>query len=382
VSQRRAEQKRLNEVTAEIVTWLSPVDAGRTLNVIRGWDRATWQAAELAILMQGIGPYLHHTLPSTPIYGALPADFCQRLAHSYHLNEARIERLFQDLVAILDAADRAGLALMPFKGPLLATGYYHSPALRPMADLDLLVRPADLPVLVSLLHDLGYRPEADTMPQSSVHTFSRPENRAIVSRRDDHPDNPRPVEVHVRLKKYIWDIYHLDDLADYLWAESEPGELLGVRTWLPAPARFLTYLAVHAMIHHLLHLGRLIHLLDLAYVAPTVRRLDTHNARWTYPVLCLSGRVLPGRLEGVDLSGLALHLPPRLRRWAETVPLDGRCGLNVDSRPPHEVGRWETRWARWHPTPSRLALAYGDTPLALAYGRHLLTILRRLFRVP
>jgi hypothetical protein len=106
--------------------------------------------------------------------------------------------------------------------------------------------------------------------------------------------------------------------------------------------------------------------------------LPACHARWTYPVLCLAGRMLPGHLDGLALSALAPALPARLRRWAETVPLDGLCGLNVDPRPPHEKGRWELRWLRWHPNPLRLALAYGDTPLLFAYGRHFFTIFHRL----
>ncbi|MGD8626545.1 MAG: nucleotidyltransferase family protein [Anaerolineae bacterium] len=378
MSRWRTQRKLLNRVTAEVVTWPALADADRTLEVIRAWDKATWQAAELAILMQGIGPYLHHTLPSTPIYEALPATFRQRLADGYQLNDARLKRLLRDLVDILDAAHRGGLALMPLKGPLLATGSYDSPALRPMADLDLLVRPSDLPALAAILHDLGYQSRPQSSPGGSVHIFHRPDNRTVVSRRSNHPDNPRPVEVHIRLKKYFWDIYRLDDLTDYLWAESQPGQLLGAQAWLPAPARFLTYLAVHTMVHHLFGEGRLIHLLDLAHVAPTLGSLPVRHARWTYPVLCLAGRVLPGRFEGLALSTLAPERPTRLRRWAETVPLDGRCGLNVDPRPPHEKGRWELRWLRWRPNPLRLALAYGDTPLLFAYGRHFFTIFRRL----
>src|SRR2546427_3488849 len=66
-------------------------------------------------------------------------------------------RLRHALGRLLAAFDRAGLAVMPLKGPVLADQLYPDPVLRATADLDLLVRHDDVVVAESLLESHGYR---------------------------------------------------------------------------------------------------------------------------------------------------------------------------------------------------------------------------------
>ena len=57
----------------------------------------------------------------------------------------------RDLDVALAALAGAGVDALVLKGPVLARGWYDPPAPRPYGDLDLLVRPADLPVAVAAL---------------------------------------------------------------------------------------------------------------------------------------------------------------------------------------------------------------------------------------
>lgn len=379
MSDKYPSRRLLNLLTAEMVTWLDAPDPNGVRSNTSAWDEATWQAAELVALMQGIGPYLHHRLSSTLLYDTLPAPFRDWLAAEYALNGARVARLHADLAAVLRAAGKAGIAVMPLKGSLLTTRLYEVPAQRPMADLDLLIRPADGPALTATLQGLGYQLQGPLSPRHNrERIFVNPGGCQIASWRSDHPDNPRPIEVHLSLKRSLWVDAGATDLTDYLWAGSQETEVLGERARVPAPENHLVYLAMHATGHHLMGTGRFIQLLDLAQIAPQFPHLDPPDANWVYPALRLAARGLPGGFGAGDLSALAQRTHPRLRRWAETVPLDGRCGLNVDPTPPSKQNRWRLRWVRWHPSPERLALAYGDTPLFLAYPRHVLTVLRHL----
>lgn len=373
-------RRLLNRLTAEIVTWLEPPDPDRVPDTLSTWDKATWQAAELVVSMQGLGPCLHDALPRTSIYAALPDSFRLWLAAQHEMNGERVQRLHADLVTILRQANQAGITVMPLKGSLLSIRYYASPALRPMADLDLLIRPEDESALTAILEAMGYRFKPPRSAHAQVREFINPDGHRIVSGHGDHPDNPRPVEVHVDLKKSLWPDVAAYDLTDYVWAGSREAELLGERVWVPAPERFLTYLATHATHHHLFQSGRFVHLLDLAYVAPEVQTLDPPDPNWVYPALRLAARGLPRCFAGVDQLALAQGTLPGLRRWAESVPLDGRCGLNLALTPRDRQNQWQLRWLRWHPTPPRLALGYGHTPLPLAYVRHLFTILHHLKR--
>jgi hypothetical protein len=341
---------------------------------VQEWDEQTWQAVEVAVLMHGVGPFLHHSLSSSSLHTAWPESFRQHLAEQYQMNEARVRRLQEDLVAILRGASQAGIAVMPLKGSQLSVQYYALPALRPMADLDLLVRPADASGMASILMSLGYELVWKT---GSEHKYVRGGGNAVVTLRGEHEDNPRPVDVHTALKKAIWFDVGSYDLTTYLWTCCRESEMLGERVVSPAPGRFMVHLAAHANYHHVFQSGRLMHWLDLAHVVQQAPVVDPPDADWVYPVLRLAARGLPGWFAGVDLGTIAARTQPRLRRWVDTVPLDARCGLSADATSPAARKRWHKWWLRWHPSPQRLALAYGDMPLVVAYGQHLLTLLLR-----
>jgi hypothetical protein len=372
----RVSPRLLNRLTAEIASWLEGPHPDRTLDAVGAWDQVTWRIAERVVWMHGVGPYLHDALARTPIHAALPDTFRQWLALQYEMNGMRVQRLYEELAAILREAGRAGVAVVPLKGSVLSTRYYTSPALRPMADLDILIQPHDEPALAGILEELGYQYQASTSRHAHPANFVKPGGTQVVSWHGIHPDNPRFVEVHTQLAKALWYDVGSYDLTAYFWSESREDKLLGEQAWLPAPDRLLTYLATHALYHHLFQGGRLINWLDLASVAPTVRHIDPPDANWVYPSLRLAARAMPTRFTGVDLSPLAPLTHPRLRHWAESVPLDGRCGLSVDLTPPGEHKRWYLRWKRWRPARHRLALGYGHLPLPLAYGKHLITALR------
>lgn len=67
-------------------------------------------------------------------------------------NLARLARL----EPLLAAARAAGLRLMPIKGALLVRTHYGDPGARPMADLDVVCAPAELPRALELCQDLGF----------------------------------------------------------------------------------------------------------------------------------------------------------------------------------------------------------------------------------
>jgi hypothetical protein len=57
----------------------------------------------------------------------------------------------------MDALDQAGIAYFLVKGPDLALLYYPDPLLRPMTDVDIMVRPADAHRVQKLMFEIGYR---------------------------------------------------------------------------------------------------------------------------------------------------------------------------------------------------------------------------------
>ncbi len=67
-------------------------------------------------------------------------------------------QVLRELDAVLDALRAEGIDVLPLKGAALVETVYAHPGLRAMADLDLLVRPAEIGRAQATVERLGYRP--------------------------------------------------------------------------------------------------------------------------------------------------------------------------------------------------------------------------------
>jgi hypothetical protein len=374
----------LSKLTGEIVAWLNPRHAACTRQQLLAWDAAHWQAARQVVVMQGIASYLHTALPGTAIYAAAPASFLAWLAHQYEHNAARLRWFHQELSEILQLANGADIRVMPLKGSLLTTVYYPTPALRPMADIDLLIEPAALGGMMAIMKRLGYRYLKLPNEYQNEYKFVHPTANRIVDAGSEHPENPRPVEVHTGLRSGVWGGAGVYDGTAPVWASAQEVNLLGAHAWVPTPAQLLTALVTHAFRHFFRNEGRIMHWLDLAYVAAHVRTLHTDQANWTHPVYRMAQRALPDHFAALDFAPLAGATHGRIRQWSDTVALNADCGLMMATVAPEYrnralLGRLGTAWDQWRPNPWRLAVAFGDTPVALAYGRYGFSLLTSLW---
>jgi hypothetical protein len=328
-------------------------------------DAGGWTILQRAITMHGLAPHLFRSVPAAELLAALGQPAHDWLAEQDALNGRRIERMHAELAAILRAAADQDIEVMPLKGALLTTMPGTDPHRRPMADLDLLIRPEERRAMGGVLEGLGYRqrPEANPSPTHDVYLDAG--GGRVVSV-DEHPDNPRPVEVHLEAMRHLWPWIDDDDLTPVLWSGSRRGTILGQPATVPDDSALLAHLAIHATADLLVGRGRLVHWLDLGQIAARgVAPGDAPHARLAYPALRLARRALPRIMAGVAIDELEANVPRRLARWASTVPLDRRCGLMVD-RQPATPSSLAARVDRWAPVPWRLLVAYGDRPRPLA----------------
>ena len=369
-----------NALTREIATWLEGPPPDRAA-VVRRWSPSTWVAFRRVVTMHGLAPHLDGSLPGSELGGAMPAPTLDWLAEQAGRNADRIARMHPELAAILGAAETADVEVMPLKGAVLSTMPGADPARRPMADLDLLVRPGDRVRLGEVLVGLGYRHVPDGHRRPTHDVFVEPGGAGrLVDPEGEHPDNPRRVEVHVEVKRHLWGWADDDDLTADLWRGASPGEILGRPATLPRPESLFAHLAIHASSDLLSGRGRLVQWLDLCRMAPVAGDLGRlPHPRLAYPSLRLARRALPIALGGADLAGLERQVPDGLTRWAASVRLDASCGLTT-GRPPDEPATLGARWERWRPDRWRLLVAYGEVPLPVALARHGLTVAGRARR--
>ncbi len=88
-----------------------------------------------------------------------PAPVRELLRAACRLTQRRNLALTAELLRILAALEDAGIAAVPFKGPVLAALAYGDLALRPFGDLDVLVRERDMARARAALVKRGYLPE-------------------------------------------------------------------------------------------------------------------------------------------------------------------------------------------------------------------------------
>lgn len=145
-----------------------------------------------------------------------------RLASTYRHTWALNQRLHQSLHRYARALDAEGIPFVVIKGPWLLAYAYGDPGTRPTADLDLVIRPADLPRLQQWLAREGFRPTHDPPPP---HHLAR--SCGLGYRRAGDVD----LDVH-------WHPFMADTpvaAEERFWADSVWMDLQGARVRVPSP---------------------------------------------------------------------------------------------------------------------------------------------------
>src|SRR5262245_51395668 len=105
----------------------------------------------------GVDPLLCRHLSAIE-ESSIPAWVRDRLRGHFETNAVRNRLLTAELTKVLARLADQDIAAIPYKGPVLARTAYGDVALRRFADLDVLVRRADVVRAVAALRELGYEP--------------------------------------------------------------------------------------------------------------------------------------------------------------------------------------------------------------------------------
>jgi len=275
-------------------------------------------------LAHGVAPLLHSQLRDAE-HEDTPRIAWLRNQHEH--NTRRVYLLRGELRAILLRFAAQGVEVMPMKGIAVAELLYSDPGARPMNDLDLLVKPNQLEWAGRVLAELGY----ERVFAGWKHVkFLKSGNRTVADASCEHPDNPRPVEVHPRCVEQIRDFEA--DLTDTVWTTACEGTVAGEPALTMAPDAQWLYTLAHATHHILLNNFRLIQLVDLRRLLPLVGNaagaLGTLDARATVAPLALLHRYFPDGQTALLLSAAKNRVSKSFGDWAESLDLYNVCFLN------------------------------------------------------
>ncbi len=187
----------------------------------------------------------------------VPEEAFEHLEGQAQGNARRNLLLTAKLLKLLALLDAGGVRAVPFKGPLLALSAYGDSAMRQFADLDLLIRPADVPRARALLVEQGYAPQ-----------FSLDEGQEakFIRRRNEHLFTNEREGVYVDLH---WSLsprwLHPDTDGEGIWSRVGATTVAGRSVPTLDRNDFLLFLCVHGSKHCWSQLG-------LAYDVATLLR--------------------------------------------------------------------------------------------------------------
>jgi hypothetical protein len=188
----------------------------------------------------GIASLVYHNLrrmagPGMPLQEVLDA-----LKEEYYRTAMRNTLLYRELREVLNTLKEKGIEVIILKGAALAEIVYHNRTLRPMGDIDLLIRKEELAGVEDWLSRLGYclyksRNEKELLAEHHYHW--------VFTKRE-----ATPIEIH-------WNLRHAEGPlridVDGLWKRAVPATVAEVETLVLCPEDLLLHLCLHTCRHQL-----------------------------------------------------------------------------------------------------------------------------------
>jgi Uncharacterised nucleotidyltransferase len=297
-------QAALHRITESLAAELGDPGAGPP-----AWSELEWRLAPAVAAVHGISPLLAGVLRWQG-----PPHWASFLAEQRRHTLLRQQRIAELLATIDEHSRSAGIAIVALKGAALQMAGVYAAGERPMADLDLLVHPADAESAVAVLLALSYRDAGTTWKHQG---FDPPnaEERALLG---EHVDNPIKVDLHHRISERL--PLTPTDLTDIVFP---PHAQPGINAY-PRAAALMAHVLAHAA-GTMTHRGlRLIQLCDISRLARQMSaadwedllRLHAGNRRlwWAAPPLMLTARYFPDAIPHGALAHLERGCPWFLRQ--------------------------------------------------------------------
>jgi len=217
-----------------------------------------WRALGELAEHHGVAPLVYWRLEQAGWPDSAPGKLRHRLSTGYYQSAATSALILGELRGIIAKFQQAGIAVLVLKGAHLAYTIYPEAALRPMSDIDLLVKAEDLPAAEAALASCGYHPS-----QASVSERLNRQQGHHLHLIKGGGVSPA-VELHWELLAGKADQRQVD--AGWFWGRVETFNLPEGSAHAQGldPTASLLYLAAHLFLKHQGSSDRLLWLYDIA----------------------------------------------------------------------------------------------------------------------
>lgn len=248
------------------------------------WTDFEWCIARAVAAMHGVSPLLAGTLRWRG-----PESWQCFLSEQRDHTLQRHRRIVRLLADIDSQAIRDGIAIVALKGAALHDIGIYQPGERPMSDIDLLVKSADLQATARLLGACGYH----GCFANWKHWVFEPDTTASPIGFGEHAGNPIKIELHARVAERLPVVDR--DISPLIFP---PEPHAGLNSY-PSIASLMLHLLLHAAGSMCFNAIRLLHLHDIALLSRRMTRSDWEEvfaaangeaAWWISPPLTLTAR--------------------------------------------------------------------------------------------
>jgi Uncharacterised nucleotidyltransferase len=288
------------------------------------WSDFEWRIGQAVTAMHGVSALLRARLRWRG-----PARWRQFLEEQQDHVAGRQHNIAVLLEALESQTRAQGIPLVPLKGAALHTRGLYRAGERPMADIDLLVREADVAAVIRLLETHGFE---GTFTSWRDRLFE-PRTSKKSSPFGEHVDNPIKIELHTRIRERL-PVNETDITAFLFPRQAQPG-LNGYSS----DAALMLHLLLHAAGNMRVHALRLIQLHDIARLAARFDPRDWEELLayhpdgeplwWAAPPLRLAAHYHPDIIPQPVIARLNRECPWLLGKVARRQRLSDVSWSNV-----------------------------------------------------
>ena len=199
-----------------------------------------WRLLAATAQREGVAPLLYHSLKERDA-ADIPDPLLRSLEEQYYASLARSTLIYHELGTIIELFRSEGLQAILLKGAALAGTVYPNIALRPMGDVDLLIRVHDLPRVQEMLITQEYAFYPDRARE-----FDRSFGRAKMFTRQT--PYLMGIDLHWRLLEWPRG-QQATLLTEWLWSNALERTVADIPTLVLSPEAQVLHLTSHLAKH-------------------------------------------------------------------------------------------------------------------------------------
>ncbi len=287
-----------------------PTANGFVASALRGqqpfWpDESTPEFAaevENIIYSQAMASVLYHQYQSREAWQSWPEELRSKINRTALYDAGQMIMVEAQISQLLDAFARERIPLLLLKGAALAFGHYQHPAMRNMADIDILFRRRDLHRALPILESLGYQFIYRQGFLGQEFLYHKTGARGTL-----------PLDLHWRISSYVLLAHVLD--FEQMWHSADKLPEIGEQPCILSSVHALLHACVHLVKHQAC--GDPIRMAWLVDIRLLCEGLDEAQ-RLQFIELCRVKKIT--RIAGVALEHVAQTFPERsIEALAETL---------------------------------------------------------------